>query len=184
MKTLLTENGLPIRFGFFIFDRWSTHVIGNSLAKQKKFENLLNLYISTKTFEECCCMSLSRTRLMCYDLDAHNDTMAKTLEERKTALLATLKKIGVTPALEKSGRGYHVWLVFNHVPNAQQRAQIHTYVEKIVPNIEGASFDEKYCIRLPGLYKNTKTYGIDADTNTYLVNCEFVKTFFEKRILF
>lgn len=127
-------------------------------------------------------INLGSTVLIGYDIDGHNEEEKKTLEDRKNKILNELKSMKISPLIDKSGRGYHIWIVFDEIPTQAQRDYIHTRIELVVPGIEGRIFDFSKALRLPGRYKNTNQYSYNGTDNTILQSYKDVETFFDSGI--
>ena len=179
----LFSDKYPVRYGKYSKLKWYTREtkIDSETGLCAEFQKFYSAYHgSTKQFSICFGMSMSNSCLMAFDVDGHTEAEQATLESRKDAVVAVLREIKVSPAIEKSGRGYHIWGVFDRCISEAQRNYIYTLVEAAVPNIEGRLFETTYCIRLPGLYKDSGTFGIDAETNDSLETFQAVHAFFSR----
>ncbi len=57
-----------------------------------------------------------------YDFDAHNDEPMKELKENVIKTRENLAKVGIDSHIEKSGRGYHLWVFFEE-PIAREKIE-------------------------------------------------------------
>jgi len=57
-----------------------------------------------------------------YDFDAHNDEPMEGLQENVLKTKENLAKVGIDSHIEKSGRGYHLWVFFEN-PIAREKVE-------------------------------------------------------------